>query len=133
VNGNCAVRTDDCPKANGDVSTPCCNGVLTNGDGQHSCRRQLHDDDDDCLATDWGRTVAGVKEQAFARLQEELNKAHQELRLRDEEVNRLSRIREEVEAELEELTASLFQVCFSTEGHVGQDKLAQTVTILTGI
>lgn len=85
---------------------------MTNGDGQHSCRRQLHDDDDDdgCLADDWDRTVAGVKEQAFARLQEELSKAHQELRLRDEEVNRLSRIREEVEAELEELTASLFQV-----------------------
>ena len=86
---------------------------MTNGDGQHSCRRQLHDDDGDddgCLAADWDRTVAGVKEQAFARLQEELSKAHQELRLRDEEVNRLSRIREEVEAELEELTASLFQV-----------------------
>jgi Rab-3A-interacting protein len=84
-----------------------------NGDVQHSCRRQLHDDDDEdggCLAADWDRTVAGVKEQAFARLQEELSKAHQELRLRDEEVNRLSRIREEVEAELEELTASLFQV-----------------------
>jgi len=113
VNGNCAVRIEDCPKANGDDSNPCCNGVMTNGDGQHSSRRQLHDDDDEdggCLAADWDRTVAGVKEQAFARLQEELSKAHQELRLRDEEVNRLSRIREEVEAELEELTASLFQV-----------------------
>jgi len=114
VNGNCAVRIEDCPKANGDGSSSCCNGVMTNGDGQHSCRRQLHDDDDDddggSLAADWDRTVAGVKEQAFARLQEELSKAHQELRLRDEEVNRLSRIREEVEAELEELTASLFQV-----------------------
>ncbi|XP_066998911.2 guanine nucleotide exchange factor for Rab-3A [Anabrus simplex] len=57
----------------------------------------------------WDRAVAEVKEQAFARLQEELRKAHQELRLRDEEVTRLSRIREEVESELEELTASLFQ------------------------
>jgi hypothetical protein len=110
VNGNCAVRIEDCPKANGDESTACCNGEV-NGDVQQSCRRQLHDvDDDGCLAADWDRTVAGVKEQAFARLQEELSKAHQELRLRDEEVNRLSRIREEVEAELEELTASLFQV-----------------------
>ncbi|XP_021925436.1 guanine nucleotide exchange factor for Rab-3A-like [Zootermopsis nevadensis] len=99
VNGSCAVRT------NGDA--PCCNGVLTNGDGG---KRQLDEDEDhDHLAADWDRTVTGVKEQAFARLQEELNKAHQELRLRDEEVNRLSRIREEVEAELEELTASLFQ------------------------
>lgn len=88
---------DDCSKENGD-----CNN------GQHFCKRQL--DEEDHLAADWDRTVAGVKEQAFTRLQEELSKAHQELRLRDEEVNRLSRIREEVEAELEELTASLFQV-----------------------
>jgi len=129
VNGNCAVRIEDCPKANGDGSNPCCNGVM-NGDGQHSCRRQLHDDDDDgCLVDDWDRTVAGVKEQAFARLQEELSKAHQELRLRDEEVNRLSRIREEVEAELEELTASLFQVGLSSMGHMGQREVAQIITL----
>jgi Rab-3A-interacting protein len=79
------------------------------GKEQYSCRRQLGEDEDH-LAADWGRTVAGVKEQAFARLQDELSKAHQELKLRDEEVTRLSRVREEVEAELEELTASLFQV-----------------------
>lgn len=106
MNGSCAARTngDVASSLNGDA--PCCNGVLTNGDGG---KRQL-DEDDDHLTADWDRTVAGVKEQAFARLQEELSKAHQELRLRDEEVNRLSRIREEVEAELEDLTASLFQV-----------------------
>ncbi|XP_047003604.1 guanine nucleotide exchange factor for Rab-3A-like [Schistocerca americana] len=57
----------------------------------------------------WDRAVSEVKEQAIARLQEELHKAHQELKLRDEEVSRLSRIRQEVEGELEELTASLFQ------------------------
>jgi len=138
VNGNCAVRIEDFPKANGDGSTPCCNGVMTNGDGQHSCRRQLHDDDDvdddaGCLAADWDRTVADVKEQAFARLQEELSKAQQELRLRDEEVNRLSRIREEVEAELEELTASLFQVRLSTMGHVGQREVAQIIKPVANI
>jgi Rab-3A-interacting protein len=116
LNGNCTREIeDDYPRTNGDVTgspAPCCNGALINGDGgkgEYSCRRQL-DEDEDHLAADWGRTVAGVKEQAFARLQEELSKAHQELRLRDEEVNRLSRVREEVEAELEELTASLFQV-----------------------
>jgi len=58
----------------------------------------------------WDRAVVEAKEHAFARLQEELKSAHQELLLRDEEVARLSRIREQVEAELEELTASLFQV-----------------------
>jgi Rab-3A-interacting protein len=113
LNGNCTQGTEeDYPRTNGDVTgspAPCCNGASTYGDEQYSCRRQL-DEDEDHLAADWGRTVAGVKEQAFARLQEELSKAHQELKLRDEEVNRLSRVREEVEAELEDLTASLFQV-----------------------
>ncbi|XP_008206503.1 guanine nucleotide exchange factor for Rab-3A isoform X2 [Nasonia vitripennis] len=50
-----------------------------------------------------------AKEPAIAKLQEELRRAHEELRLKDEEVARLSRIRQDVEAELEELTASLFQ------------------------
>lgn len=59
-------------------------------------------------ASSWDR-MAEVKEHAFARLQDELKKAHEELKLRDEEVTRLSRIRKEVEAELEDLTASLFQ------------------------
>lgn len=59
----------------------------------------------------WSRTVVEAKEIAFTRLQQELNIAHQELRLRDEEVSKLSRIRQDVESELEDLTASLFQVC----------------------
>lgn len=50
-----------------------------------------------------------MKEQAIAKLQDELRLAHEELKLKDEEVARLSRIRQDVEAELEELTASLFQ------------------------
>lgn len=58
----------------------------------------------------WVRSVVEAKEQAFTRLQNELKEAHQELKLRDEEVGRLSRIRQDVEAELEDLTASLFQV-----------------------
>ncbi|XP_054259974.1 guanine nucleotide exchange factor for Rab-3A-like [Macrosteles quadrilineatus] len=60
-------------------------------------------------ASSWDRTVAEAKEHAVARLQEELRRAREELKLRDEEVERLSRIRQEVESELEELTASLFQ------------------------
>nr|XP_012228841.1 PREDICTED: guanine nucleotide exchange factor for Rab-3A-like [Linepithema humile]XP_012228842.1 PREDICTED: guanine nucleotide exchange factor for Rab-3A-like [Linepithema humile] len=57
----------------------------------------------------WGRAVAEVKEHAVAKLQDELKRAHEELKLKDEEVARLSRIRQDVETELEELTASLFQ------------------------
>lgn len=56
-----------------------------------------------------GRSVSEVKELAYARLQAELSRAQQELRLRDEEVARLSQIRDQVGAELEELTASLFE------------------------
>lgn len=58
---------------------------------------------------DLGRGVVEVKEQALARLQCELRQAHEALKLRDEEVERLSRIRQDVESELEDLTASLFQ------------------------
>lgn len=61
-------------------------------------------------ASSWDRSVNEVKEHAFARLEDELRKANETLKLRDEEVSRLSRIRADVEAELEELTASLFQV-----------------------
>lgn len=46
----------------------------------------------------------------MAKLQDELKRAHDELKLKDEEVIRLSRIKQDVEVELEELTASLFQV-----------------------
>lgn len=66
-------------------------------------------------ASSWDRTVAEVKEHAVARLQEELRRARQELKLKDEEVVRLSRIRQEVESELEDLTASLFQVTLEAE------------------
>lgn len=48
--------------------------------------------------------------EAFLRLQNELKEANHELKRRDQELSRLSRIRQDVEAELEDLTASLFQV-----------------------
>lgn len=50
-----------------------------------------------------------MKEQAAIRLEFELQKAQKELKLRDEEISKLSRIRREVEMELEDLTASLFE------------------------
>uniref|UniRef100_A0A131Y121 Putative guanine nucleotide exchange factor n=3 Tax=Ixodes ricinus TaxID=34613 RepID=A0A131Y121_IXORI len=69
-----------------------------------------------CESLRWGSasrprsvSVAEVKELAYARLQAELSRAQQELKLKDEEVARLSQIRDEVGAELEELTASLFE------------------------
>lgn len=50
-----------------------------------------------------------VDKRLFGRLQEDLSTAQSELRIKEEEVVRLSKIRDEVEAELEDLTASLFQ------------------------
>ncbi|XP_073990464.1 guanine nucleotide exchange factor for Rab-3A-like isoform X4 [Rhodnius prolixus] len=64
-------------------------------------------------ASSWDRSVSEVKGQSLARLQDDLRKAHDELRLKDEQISRLTRIRTEVEAELEELTASLFQEAHS--------------------
>lgn len=71
---------------------------------------------------DWSSTM--VKEQAFLRLQHELKEANHELKVRDQELNRLSRIRQDVESELEDLTASLFQVgnSFSVYAHFGNLK-----------
>lgn len=54
-------------------------------------------------------SLLAVDKRVFGKLQEELNAAQSELKLKEEEVTRLSRIRDEVESELQELTASLFQ------------------------
>ena len=51
-----------------------------------------------------------VDKRLFGRLQEELNQAQSELKLKEEQVIKLSRIRDDVEREMEDLTASLFQV-----------------------
>ncbi|KAL0273127.1 UNVERIFIED_CONTAM: hypothetical protein PYX00_005876 [Menopon gallinae] len=78
-----------------------------NDDAADRCSNCDRTGEDAVLSFD--RTITGKKEQAFSRLQDELEKARHELKLKDEEVSRLSRIREDVERELEELTASLFQ------------------------
>nr|XP_054774471.1 uncharacterized protein LOC129282616 [Lytechinus pictus] len=54
-------------------------------------------------------SVAEAQAQAFLKLQEELMKAKETLQLKDEEVEQLSRVREEVDREITELTASLFE------------------------
>ena len=51
-----------------------------------------------------------VDKRVFGKLQEELTQAQSELKLKEEQVLKLSRIRDDVERELEDLTASLFQV-----------------------
>ncbi|KAJ8795788.1 hypothetical protein J1605_002550 [Eschrichtius robustus] len=51
-----------------------------------------------------------IREKGSEFLKEELHKAQKELRLKDAECERLSRVRTQLEQELEELTASLFEV-----------------------
>ena len=51
-----------------------------------------------------------VDKTLFGRLQDELNQAQSQLKLKEEQVVKLSRIRDDVEREMEDLTASLFQV-----------------------
>ncbi|KAM8929077.1 guanine nucleotide exchange factor for Rab-3A isoform 6-T14 [Lycaon pictus] len=50
-----------------------------------------------------------IREKGSEFLKEELHKAQKELQLKDEECERLSKVREQLEQELEELTASLFE------------------------
>ncbi|XP_053169783.1 rab-3A-interacting protein [Scomber japonicus] len=54
-------------------------------------------------------SVMEVREKGCERLKEELVKAQRELLLKDEECERLSKVRDQLSQELEELTASLFQ------------------------
>ncbi|XP_048217107.1 guanine nucleotide exchange factor for Rab-3A isoform X3 [Perognathus longimembris pacificus] len=50
-----------------------------------------------------------IREKGSEFLKEELHKAQKELKLKDEECERLYKVREQLERELEELTASLFE------------------------
>lgn len=61
-------------------------------------------------AEDGKAPSATTKDKVIAKLESLLHTANQQLRVRDEEVVRLTSIRTAVEEELEELTASLFQV-----------------------
>lgn len=54
-------------------------------------------------------SVMEVREKGCERLKDELAKAQRELLLKDEECERLSKVRDQLGLELEELTASLFQ------------------------
>ncbi|XP_067849895.1 guanine nucleotide exchange factor for Rab-3A-like isoform X2 [Heptranchias perlo] len=50
-----------------------------------------------------------IREKGSERLKEELAKAQRELKLKDEECEKLSKVRDQLEQELEELTACLFE------------------------
>ncbi|XP_026080242.1 rab-3A-interacting protein-like isoform X3 [Carassius auratus] len=54
-------------------------------------------------------SVMEVREKGNEKLKEELTKAQRELKLKDEECERLSKVRDQLGQELEELTASLFE------------------------
>ncbi|KAF6034472.1 RAB3IL1 [Bugula neritina] len=54
-------------------------------------------------------SMVEAKDQTYRKLREELMRAQKELQLKDQECGKLERVREQMEQELEELTASLFE------------------------
>ncbi|XP_041722622.1 rab-3A-interacting protein isoform X2 [Coregonus clupeaformis] len=54
-------------------------------------------------------SVMEIREKGNERMKEELAKAQRDLKLKDEECERLSKVRDQLGQELEELTASLFE------------------------
>ncbi|KAH0557976.1 guanine nucleotide exchange factor for Rab-3A-like isoform X2 [Cotesia glomerata] len=106
------LRMDN--KTNSTVSVPEIPETKTEQPSEESRNKECDlmktvDDPPSPTTLQWEKAVAEVKEHAITKLQEELKRAHEELKLKDEEVTRLSRFRQDVETELEELTANLFQ------------------------
>lgn len=66
-------------------------------------------DDEDLSSIARSNSVDYLKEKAIVMLQQELEHARKELELKDEKCKELTGVRSKVEAELEELTASLFE------------------------
>lgn len=64
----------------------------------------------DSATSSWDKSVTEIKEHAYSKLEEELQRAREILKLRDEEVSRLRKMRQDGDNELLELTASLFEV-----------------------
>ena len=86
--------------------------VMGQGESQDMANivRQEPEGIDESDTTQSLTSFLSVDKRVFGRLQEELTQAQSELKLKEEQVLKLSRIRDDVERELEDLTASLFQV-----------------------
>ena len=65
-----------------------------------------------------------TKSAAFLKLQAELESAQKDLKLKEDEVLRLSRIRDEVESEMHDLTASLFQEAHRMVGEANEKRVS---------
>lgn len=94
------------PRLGHNGSVPCPEAEVVDG---------VLEDGDECGALSDGLSrlcspaVMEVREKGCERLKEELAKAQRDLQLKDEECDRLSKVRDQLSLELEELTASLFQ------------------------
>ncbi|XP_044749200.1 guanine nucleotide exchange factor for Rab-3A-like [Coccinella septempunctata] len=67
--------------------------------------------DCECESVDWAKTssVMNMDNFTFTELKVVLKQAHRQLKARKEEIHKLNRIKQDVEDELEDLTANLFQ------------------------
>ncbi|XP_062510699.1 rab-3A-interacting protein-like [Corticium candelabrum] len=64
------------------------------------------------LSVSGGSPSADIKRHSQLRLEKELKRMTEELKLKDDEVEKLSRVRDQVVEELDELTSSLFQEAY---------------------
>ena len=117
-------RSEDSGQAGHDADQASCQqcGALRSSMGQASSTLTTPTEDVSSMVRlepegineeDEGQDLASflsVDKRLFGRLQEELTQAQSQLRLKEEQVVKLSRIRDDIEGEMEELTASLFQL-----------------------
>lgn len=112
------------------------NHVDGKGDGElaNLCRSNS-DSGLESTASSWDKSVTEIKEHAYVKLEEELQHAREILKLRDEEVSRLRKMRQDGDSELLELTASLFEVscknliCILVFSSTGSHNFHQVTTI----
>merc|ERR1719419_1093257 len=65
-----------------------------------------------------------TKSPAFIKLKAELDTAREQLQSKEQQVDKLSKIRDEVETEVQELTASLFQEAHKMVGEANEKRMS---------
>uniref|UniRef100_A0A8C1ASD4 RAB3A interacting protein (rabin3) n=1 Tax=Cyprinus carpio carpio TaxID=630221 RepID=A0A8C1ASD4_CYPCA len=97
-------QIDVCLHSGNDTAVDAVDGNVPSADGEDVLGLSA-----DSLSRLRSPSVMEVREKGNEKLKEELAKAQRELKLKDEECERLSKVRDQLGQELEELTASLFE------------------------
>ena len=131
------IKCDDTLTANGYANF---NHVSDNDEDPGACENPGEVDNDVEKVADVPKSSeVEITWIAFQTLRKDLERAQQELRTRDEQCRALSRVRDEVDLEIEELTASLFEEAHKmvNDANVGrasaEKKLHETQLKLDGL